>query len=262
MSVSISTTLHLPAARGGFLRQAVAVAAASLLVTASAFAQGAAPSAAAAASASPPSGTAPLPTLKEKMSYATGVMTARQLIKNEVPFDFDIMIQGLRDGIAGGEIRMSEKELKIVLQSMQADITKKLSNDRQIKAGLNRERGIIFQNNYKTKPGVVVLPGNLMYRVIQEGSGDKPKETGTVVVKYRGTLTDGTEFDATPEGKTATIKLTEVITGWKEALKRMPAGSTWEVVVPTAMAYSTRGAGSIGPNETLVFTIELVAIVQ
>jgi FKBP-type peptidyl-prolyl cis-trans isomerase FklB len=196
------------------------------------------------------------------MSYATGVMTARQLIKNDVPFDFDIMIQGLRDGIAGGEIRMSEKELKIVLQSMQADITKKLSNDRQIKAGLNRERGVIFQNNYKTKPGVVVLPGNLMYRVIKEGTGDKPKETGTVVVKYRGTLTDGTEFDATPEGKTATIKLTDVITGWKEALKRMPAGSTWEIVVPTAMAYSTRGASTIGPNETLVFTIELVAIVQ
>jgi FKBP-type peptidyl-prolyl cis-trans isomerase FklB len=81
-------------------------------------------------------------------------------------------------------------------------------------------------------------------------------------VKYRGTLTDGTEFDATPEGKTATIKITEVITGWKEALKRMPAGSTWEIVVPASMAYSTRGSGSIGPNETLVFTIELVAVVQ
>jgi FKBP-type peptidyl-prolyl cis-trans isomerase FklB len=101
-----------------------------------------------------------------------------------------------------------------------------------------------------------------MYRVIKEGKGDKPSELGTVVVKYRGELIDGTEFDATAEGKTATMKLTDVITGWREALKRMPAGSTWELVVPAALAYSTRGTGTIGPNETLVFTLELVAVVQ
>ena len=215
-----------------------------------------------AASAPPPSGTAPLLTLKDKMSYSTGVMTARQLTKNEVPFDVDLIIQGLRDGLAGGEIRISEKELKIVLQSMSADIAKKMSNERQVKASLNRERGVIFQNEYKTKPGVVVLPGNLMYRVIKEGNGDKPGDLGTVVVKYRGTLVDGTEFDATPEGKTSTMKLENVITGWREAIKRMPAGSTWEIVVPTAMAYGTRGAGEIGPNETLVFNVELVAVVN
>jgi FKBP-type peptidyl-prolyl cis-trans isomerase FklB len=206
--------------------------------------------------------SAPLLTLKDKMSYSTGVMTARQLTKNEVPFDVELIIQGLRDGLAGGDIRITEKELKIVLQSMSADIAKKMSNERQVKASINRERGVIFQNEFKTKPGVTVLPGNLMYRVVKEGNGDKPSELGTVVVKYRGTLVDGTEFDATPEGKTATIKLTDVITGWKETLKRMPAGSTWEVVVPTSMAYSTRGTGNIGPNETLVFTIELVAVVQ
>jgi FKBP-type peptidyl-prolyl cis-trans isomerase FklB len=196
------------------------------------------------------------------MSYSTGVMTARQLIKNEVPFDLDLMIQGLKDGLAGGEIRISEKELKVVLQSMQADITRKMSNDRMVKATIAREQGVVFQNEFKTKPGVTVLPGNLMYRVIKEGSGDKPRELGTVVVKYRGTLVDGTQIDATPEGKTATIKLDSVITGWREALKRMPVGSTWELVVPSNLAYGTRGAGSnIGPNETLVFTIELVAIV-
>lgn len=229
----------------------------------SAWAQDAASAAGAAGPVSSPAGNAPLLTIKDKMSYATGVMTARQMTKNDVPFDVDLIIQGLRDGLAGGDIRMPEKELKIVLQSMSADIAKKMNNERQVKASLNRERGVIFQNEYKAKPGVTVLPGNLMYRVLKEGKGDKPSELGTVVVKYRGTLIDGTEFDATPEGKTATIKLENVITGWREALKRMPAGSTWEVVVPTTMAYSTRGAGSsIGPNETLVFNIELVAVVQ
>jgi len=208
-------------------------------------------------------GTPPLLTLKDKMSYATGVMTARQLTKNDVPFDVDLIVQGLRDGLANGDIRMPEKELKIVLQSMSADIAKKMSNERQVKASLNRERGVVFQNEYKAKPGVTVLPGNLMYRVVKEGKGDKPGDLGTVVVKYRGTLVDGAEFDATPEGKTATIKLENVITGWREALKQMPAGSTWEIVVPTNLAYGPRGAGSsIGPNETLVFNVELVAVVQ
>jgi FKBP-type peptidyl-prolyl cis-trans isomerase FklB len=229
----------------------------------SAWSQEAPRAAGAAASAPPASGTAPVLTLKDKISYATGVMTARQLIKNEVPFDVDLIIQGMRDGLAGGEIRMPEKELKIVLQSMSADIAKKMNNERQVKASLNRERGVIFQNEFKTKAGVTVLPGNLMYRVVKEGKGDKPTELGTVVVKYRGTLVDGSEFDSTAEGKTATIKLENVITGWREALKRMPAGSTWEIVVPTNLAYGTRGAGSsIGPNETLVFNVELVAVVQ
>jgi FKBP-type peptidyl-prolyl cis-trans isomerase FklB len=208
------------------------------------------------------SDAAPLATLKDKVSYATGVMTARQLSKNDVAFDLDLMIQGLKDGIADGSIRMSEKELKLVLQSMSADIQRKLTNERNVQASLNREHGLAFQEDYKKKPDVNVLPGNLMYRVIKAGNGDKPSELGKVVVRYQGKKVDGQEFDATPEGKTATIKLADVITGWKEALKRMPAGSTWEIVVPPTMAYATRGAGSIGPNETLVFNVELVAVVQ
>jgi FKBP-type peptidyl-prolyl cis-trans isomerase len=243
-----------PAARQR-LRRAVSCAVVALGLAHSAWAQE-------ARAAAPEQVAAPLVSLKDKMSYSTGVMTARSLVKNDVPFDLDLMIQGLRDGLAGGEIRISEKELKVVLQSMQADIQRKLSNDRMVKGSLAREHGVIFQDEYKKKPGVVVLPGNLMYRVVKEGKGDKPSETGTVVVSYRGTLVDGTEFDATPEDKTATLKLTDSITGWREALKRMPAGSSWEIVVPPSMAYATRGAGSIGPNETLVFNVDLVAVVR
>lgn len=84
----------------------------------------------------------------------------------------------------------------------------------------------------------------------------------TEVVRYHGRLIDGTSFGATPEGKTATIRLTDAITGWREAIRRMPAGSTWEIVVPPSMAYAARGASTVGPNETLVFHVELVAVVQ
>jgi len=205
---------------------------------------------------------ADLLTLKDKMSYSTGVMTARTLAKNGVPFDAELLVQGLRDGMAGGEIRIPEKELKVVLQSMQADILRKLSSERSVKASINRENGLIYQADYRKKPDVNVLPGNLMYRVIKDGTGDKPGDLSQVVVRYQGHLIDGTEFDATPEGKTATIKLSEVISGWREALKHMPAGATWEIVVPPTLAYAHRGAGGVGPNETLVFNVELVAVVQ
>jgi FKBP-type peptidyl-prolyl cis-trans isomerase FklB len=243
-------------------RTRLACAASVLVLTAClALPAAAQPAASAAAPAAPASG-AQLGSYKDKLSYATGLMTVRNLLKNEVPFDFELMLQGMKDGMAGGAIRMSEKDVKLVVQSMSADIQRRLTNERQAKAGVAREAGVIFLNEYRARPGVVVLPGNLMYRVITEGKGDKPRELGTAVVKYRGTLIDGAEVDSTPEGKTATVKLNEVITGWREALKLMPAGSTWEIVVPSAMAYGTRGAGSIGPNETLVFSLDLVAVVQ
>ncbi len=226
-------------------------------------AQGTAVAAApAAAAAEKTAGGAPLATLKDKMSYSTGVMTARTLAKNGVAFDAELLVQGLRDGITGGAIRIDEKELKIVLQSMQADIQRKMASERSVKASINRENGLIFQADFRKQPDVTALPGGLMVRVIKDAKGDKPTDLSTVVVRYQGKLIDGTEFDATPEGKTVTMKLTETITGLREALKRMPAGAAWEVVVPPNLAYATRGSGNIGPNETLVFNVELVAVVQ
>ena len=248
--------LFSPCCRTGAILLAVLAALAGPVL-----AQTPAVAAASAPAASAASGPA-LETLKDKTSYATGVMTARQLLKNEVPFDLDLMVLGLRDGLAGGAIRISEKELKVVLQSMQADIQRKMSNDRMVKASINRENGVIFQADYRKKPDVTVLPGSLMYRVLKDAKGDKPGDLSTVVVRYSGRLIDGTVVEATPEGKTSTLKLTEVITGLREAIKQMPAGSTWELVIPPSLAYAARGSTSIGPNETLVFTVELVAVVQ
>jgi FKBP-type peptidyl-prolyl cis-trans isomerase len=82
-----------------------------------------------------------------------------------------------------------------------------------------------------------------------------------VQVTYRGTLATGFEFDASAEGKPVTIQMSQSITGWKEAVKLMPTGSRWTIVVPPQLAYGVRGVGAdIGPNETLIFDIELVGI--
>jgi FKBP-type peptidyl-prolyl cis-trans isomerase FklB len=86
-------------------------------------------------------------------------------------------------------------------------------------------------------------------------------ESDTVITRYRGTSIDGVEFDATLEGKTSTLRVNQVIMGWREALKQMPVGSKWEVVVPSALAYGERGVGDvIGPNEVLVFDVELLEV--
>jgi FKBP-type peptidyl-prolyl cis-trans isomerase FklB len=107
------------------------------------------------------------------------------------------------------------------------------------------------------------LSNGVLYQILKAGSGSKPAATDSVEVKYRGTKLDGVEFDATPEDKAATLNMNQTIMGWREALKQMPVGSKWKIVIPPQLAYGERGVGEvIGPDETLVFEVELVGIKQ
>lgn len=121
-----------------------------------------------------------------------------------------------------------------------------------------------FLTTNKTKPGVKTLPDGLQYKIITQGSGPTPKETDVVSVEYIGTLTDGTEFDNSyKRGEPATFPVNGVIAGWTEALKLMPTGSTWELYIPASLAYGDQGAPpAIGPNQTLIFKVHLVAITK
>ena len=100
------------------------------------------------------------------------------------------------------------------------------------------------------------------YKVIKEGKGDKPKASDTIVAHYKGTLINGKEFDSSyGRGQPATFAVNQVIQGWQEILPLMPTGSKWKVVIPSNLAYGPRGAGAnIGPNETLIFEVELLEI--
>ena len=109
---------------------------------------------------------------------------------------------------------------------------------------------------------MVTLPSGLQYKILKAGDGKKPTENDTVECNYRGTLINGTEFDSSyRRGQPATFGVGQVIPGWREALQLMPVGSKWELYVPSDLAYGERGAGrDIGPNATLVFEVELLAI--
>lgn len=126
----------------------------------------------------------------------------------------------------------------------------------------SQSAGDAFLAANKKKPGVVTLPDGLQYKVIAEGSGKHPQDTDTVTVNYAGTLIDGTEFDSSyKRGEPTSFPVNGVIPGWTEALKLMKPGSTWELYIPAELAYGEAGAPpSIGPNETLIFKVELLAV--
>ncbi len=109
---------------------------------------------------------------------------------------------------------------------------------------------------------MVTLPSGLQYKVLKEGTGPKPKPGDTVTVNYEGKLIDGTVFDSSyKRGEPATFPVTGVIPGWTEALQLMKEGAKWELFIPPSLAYGERGAGPvIGPNSTLIFTVELLKV--
>lgn len=122
--------------------------------------------------------------------------------------------------------------------------------------------GQAFLEANKQKPGVVTLPSGLQYKVITEGTGAQPTDTDVVTVNYAGTLVNGKEFDSSyKRGEPATFPVNGVIAGWTEALKRMKVGSVWELYIPSTLAYGENGVPPvIGPNETLIFKVELLGV--
>jgi FKBP-type peptidyl-prolyl cis-trans isomerase FklB len=132
----------------------------------------------------------------------------------------------------------------------------------KVDAEKNIKAGEEFLAANKVKEGVVTTESGLQYKVIEEGSGPKPSPTDNVTVHYKGTLINGEEFDSSyKRNQPATFPVNGVIKGWTEALQLMSKGSKWELYIPSEIAYGAQGAGgAIGPNEVLIFEVELLEI--
>ena len=128
---------------------------------------------------------------------------------------------------------------------------------------VNLAKGKAFLEANANEEGVQVTESGLQYKVIEEGTGDKPVATDTVKVHYCGTLIDGEKFDSSYDrGTPAQFPVNGVIQGWVEALQLMGEGAKWKLFIPPELAYGARGAGGvIGPNAALIFDVELIAIV-
>jgi len=194
---------------------------------------------------------------KDKVSYSIGMNIGANLVKQKVDINPDILAAGIKDMLAG-KPQLTPDQVKEVMAQFEKDMEAK-----QKQAGeKNKTEGAKFLEDNKKKPDVKNTASGLQYKVIKEGTGEKPKATDTVSVNYRGTLIDGTEFDSSyKRGQPATFPLNGVIKGWTEGLQLMKTGSKYQLFVPASLAYGERAVSpELGANATLIFEVELLEI--
>jgi FKBP-type peptidyl-prolyl cis-trans isomerase FklB len=195
---------------------------------------------------------------KDKVSYSIGLTVGLNLKRQKIDLNSNAFLAGIQDSMSGKEPALNEQQIREVMTQFEKDM-----NDKQQAAGQkNASDGQKFLAENKSKPDVKTTASGLQYKVIKEGNGAMPKATDTVVVNYRGTLIDGTEFDSSyKRGQPASFPVNQVIKGWTEALQLMKAGSKYQLFIPADLAYGARGAGGdIGPNSTLIFDVELLDV--
>jgi len=203
-----------------------------------------------------------LKTPKDKVNYSIGVSVIRNFKQQGVDMDLDRVIQGMKDALSGDSLLMTEEDLRATLMAIQTDIRLRQRQARRFSGVDNTKEGEAFLVANGKKPGVVVLPSGLQYSILAKGDGRQPTDSDTVTCHYRSFLINGTPVDDTYlKNKPLSYQVKDgVIPGLNQALKLMPVGSKWQLVIPPHLAYGDKGSGtSIGPNETLIFEVELLA---
>jgi FKBP-type peptidyl-prolyl cis-trans isomerase FklB len=205
---------------------------------------------------------APLKDQKDKVSYAIGLDIGSTLKRQMIDVNEDLMHMGIQDGLSGKKPLLNEEQVKETMTTFQKDQMVKQAATKKAAGDKNAAEGKNFLAANKTKEGVKTTASGLQYKVLKEGSGATPKAADTVKVNYRGTTIDGNEFDSSyKRGQPATFPVGRVIKGWTEALQLMKVGSKYQLFDPPDLANAERGAGTdIGPNATLIFEVELLAI--
>ncbi len=217
-----------------------------------------------------------LRTQRQKVSYGVGVKLAKDLenkgIRTDIgtksgpqgdEIEFELIVRGMRDALAGEKLLVSERELRRILITYQSDLRNKQRRTGTTLSETNRQDGDAFLAENRTKEGVVTLPSGLQYRIIKAaGEGTRPADADTVEVISQSFRIDGTEIESPDPRQPRRVRISgDVIPGIAQALKLMTAGSKWQLFVPSALAYGEQGNGStIGPNETLIYEVELIAI--
>ena len=195
--------------------------------------------------------------LKDKASYSIGLNVGMNMKRQNVDVNQDAFTAGFKDALAGRKPLMTEQEVREAMMAFEKDMQQKQGEAAQ-KNSADAQK---FMSENKSKEGVKTTASGLQYKVMKEGSGAQPKATDTVTVNYRGTLTDGTEFDSSyKRGQPATFPVAGVIKGWTEALQLMKVGSKYQLFIPPDLGYGTNGQRAIPPNSVLIFEVELMDV--
>lgn len=209
-------------------------------------------------------------TTEDSVSYAIGMNIGRGMRTDSININADILAEGIKDAFAN-KAGFPDSVAQNVLMSFQQKMMQKQQERMQRQQDSMQKDGEVNQGKAKTfleenkkKPNVVTLPSGLQYEVITAGTGPTPKATDDVKVGYKGTLLDGTEFDASKAGEPAQFNVSGVIPGWTEALKLMKVGSKWRLWIPPDLAYGMTPppGGKIPAGSLLVFEVELHEIAK
>jgi len=201
-----------------------------------------------------------LKTTEQKASYTLGSDIAKNFRDQGLEIDAKAFSLGLEDALKNRPLKLTEDEMLGAIDEVKKRMQRQQIDKKRALAEENSKEGQLFLAENAKKSGVTTLESGVQYKVLTKGEGKSPTEEDTIFAHYRGTLIDGTEFDSSYQrGNPLKLQMGGVIKGWGEVLKRMKPGSKWEVYIPSEMAYGERGAGeAIGPNKTLIFTIELI----
>lgn len=196
-----------------------------------------------------------LKTTVDSLSYAIGVDVANTFKQQNIAINAEVFSKAVHAALADRAVMTAEQCSDFIRNYF--------TNQSMRTAKENKERGDAFLLKNKEEEGTVTLPSGLQYRILQEGSGEKPTLENRVRVHYAGQTLDGNEFDSSiRRGEPAEFGLTQVIRGWTEVLQLMPVGSKWKVFIPQNLAYGEQAPPSIGPNQVLIFDIELLEIIR
>jgi len=193
----------------------------------------------------------------EKVSYALGLSLGNNLKNSGIDsLDYAKLAKGIEDILEQKTPEMDVQEAQAIISEFFQALQEKASE-----ATINEGKAFLAENGKRAE--VITLESGLQYEVLTAGTGETPKASDKVKVHYHGTLINGTVFDSSvSRGEPATFGVTQVISGWVEALQLMPVGSKWKLYIPSNLAYGAQGAGQqIGPHTTLVFEVELLDIV-
>lgn len=205
----------------------------------------------------------------QKSAYAIGASLAQYLAANldqqkELGLELsrDDVLAGVSDVFAN-KSRMTPEETQQALQELDKRVSDIVAEKAKVESETNIKAGEDFRAEFEKQDGVAKTESGLLYQVEQQGEGEKPAETDTVKVHYKGMLTDGTEFDSSYQrNQPATFPLNQVIPGWTEGVQLMSVGSKFKFVIPPELAYGSQANPSIPANSTLVFEVELLDIIK
>ncbi len=208
-------------------------------------------------------GDVTLDTDDEKASYAIGTNIGASLEAAGDHIHLDQLIAGINDVREDRDLKIDGAEMQSIMAAFNQTVQAELAEKREADAQTNLEEGQAFLAENASKPGIVTTDSGLQYEVLREGDGATPTAEDRVTINYRGTLTDGTEFDSSYGGDPATFAVSGVIPGFTESLMLMNVGSHYRVFIPGDLAYGAQGSGPvIGPNATLIFEIEMLEIAE